>query len=240
MKKAGTTVFAVIALVVSLWSYVRGSYGITGPVLGKVSLFVAGLAAFFGIVNSNWFHNLTNYARRFTASFSIVALSVLGFTIDHFVTKFSPHPPHIVVQDCFFQNTTVGQDLQWQVFYRNDGGAGVVELVSDIEMSSRVPSPEHRAYIETFYFNMSQKKLDDLNGQKQTVDVAANTSYTANAHAPVPSTDWMPMAAAGGVVYLTGIFRYIGHPELPNAEFCYFWVQKTPDKSERCLLHNTP
>jgi hypothetical protein len=47
------------------------------------------------------------------------------------------------------------------------------------------------------------------------------------------------MADAGGVVYFTGIFRYIGQPELPEAEFCYFWVQSDPNKAHECLNHNS-
>jgi hypothetical protein len=231
---------AVIALATSLLSYIRGFYGVSSPLLGRVSLVIAGVAAFLALVNSEWFERRSTLQKPFVVLVSLIALPVLGLSVDHLFISFSPHPPHIAVQDCFFQNTTVGQDMQWLIFYHNDGGPGVVELVTDIEMSSREPTPATRAYVETFYFNMSQKKLDDLNFQKKLADVASDAYYTASSQAPTPGPDWMRMAASGGVVYLTGIFRYIGHPELPNKEFCYFWVQRTPDKSERCLLHNTP
>lgn len=230
---------AVTAAFVSIFATIQSAYGASGIALGRTAITICCISALISIFASAWFGKLSSAERSFIGMFSLGAAFLLGSTVDHIFRSFLPRPPHVIVQSTTFQNTTVDQDMQWATFFKNTGGRGVVEMVNDIEMSSRGPTPETRRFLETFYFDKALGKMNDTNSQKLILDLQGDSEYTAMSHGPSLGPDWTRMADAGGVVYFTGVFRYIGHLELPDAEFCYFWVQSDPNNAHECLNHNT-
>jgi hypothetical protein len=233
---------ALLAGLLLVGQLIRAFYGVTGLRLGRAALGVGGLWVILRLAEWEWFRQQTKLIKTAVLAVTVITLVFIGLAIDRWVRKALPRPPHVVVENATVQPFAVGDKIQVILYLENSGGPGALEWVSDGVVSSHEASDlSTRKGIETFYFERSRSKMADSRYPKQYANIQADEPYSATALGDLPVTpELMKMFSGGGVLYLTGIFQYVGHPELPSVEFCFFWTQRSPGYTQKCTDHNSP
>jgi hypothetical protein len=152
----------------------------------------------------------------------------------------TPTAPHIHIENISLQPLEIGKPIQFLVYYKSDGGSSSIEYSYYIATTDHLTAPEHRDELETSLFTHALQLMDSRNG-RFFVDVGPgeDLSETWNIENPA-AADFLHTFNAGGPLYLTAVFRYVGHPELPEVEICRYWVLQSKTRSMKCHSHDTP
>ena len=88
-------------------------------------------------------------------------------------------------------------------------------------------------------FSAAAYNLDDPSKQKLYLDVNADDTYTALANTQISYSELNERMRDKDAILIVGKGKYVGHPELPPVELCFYWLKDQYTRAIKCEVHNT-
>ncbi len=207
-----------------------------------VSVGVAWLVCFLWMARSKGIKRLTIVSRSVVLVGSGIALAVLfsflgSWALKQHAAESTPKSPHLLVQNIGMLGMQIGQPLNVLLFLKNDGDADAsLQFSVTVTFVDHLPNtPETREDTEAFLFSQAVHKLDDPNIPKELLELSPGEVYSNGIAGPIITPQ---LLQSNKVLYVTGLFRYVGRPGLKPVEFCAFWAAEHSFRKEDCQSHN--
>jgi len=148
-----------------------------------------------------------------------------------------PKDPHFKITSMDLQPLELGKKIKIQFFFQNDGDVNAnlqyIYTIAFVDHHSNDPEIWEKA--ETTFYAMSRQKMDDSTAQKGNLDVDPHDPSSALMEGLV----YDKKTANNKVIIATGVFRYAGRPDIPQVEFCKYWLPNEGPRTYTCKHFNS-
>ena len=202
------------------------------------ALAIIGAAAVsVAIVEHGWFKT-SAYKRAGSIFLAWIVMALLAYV------AWPNDKPHLVIQsvDPQFlpQQMKVGDKVNVMIYYKNDGGTKAsLRFANNMTFYDHLSSnPTIREKQETNAITLAKQALNDPNTPITPLTLDAGESLSGF----YPGIQVNEETLRDKVLFMAGVYEYLGRSDLPDVEYCYFFELKDNPlniRPQKCANHNT-
>jgi|GEM_PF-6453483 len=149
-------------------------------------------------------------------------------------------PPHLQAVDVLWvMPVEAGKSLTFIVTAKNTGTAGSLQFASGSVIADHLISEPNRKEVEAMFFAMKTQNLDNPIVMKPVIPFEAGEQESWSLTGGPLTDQQIQNVRKGAVQYLVGKGRYLGRPNLPPFELCFFWPKGFSSGAVKCESHNS-